>query len=621
MFLGTGLQHGAVFQRNASGVSEHAFSGTAKAAGELFLRVYRKGELVSGFENKCIGCCRKGKLTGLIADLPTGGPYTLEFTIAGSREKAVVKDILVGDLWLLAGQSNMAGSAFMPSLSETSSMVHAFYMDNTWGIAQAPIHDPGRAAAPVHGGNPANRPRSGRGAGPGLPFAVEMYKLTGVPQAVIPCAHGGTSLAQWDPALKKLKGNSLYGAAVEQVKMLGGKVAGLLWYQGCNETGSDEKVQAYKSETKKLFAAFRRDCQNPALPIVLVQLGSFVTERDLTDHAGYRWLAVRNDQYQLGLQLKNCTCVPAIDLELDDCIHLSNRAVAVLGKRMAEAMLYLRGEKSVMPQIKVKNIKVKMCKVTANAIYTVEFSNTVGNLTSGSLPCGFGLANEAGELICEAVNTRLQGNKATFTTRVPFMTAVAKKYQVCYGGSLQPHCNITDEGGRSLPCFISKVNYAAGKVSNLLSGALISEAVFGNDELEGFRLPAAEDLAKLKFTAASGKSFFVPCPREAGELNKAAKIYYYKFAAEVAADCTVKIMFGADANFVLYCDGKEIMHKQTSNPVILDEFQQKMELTAGTHQFFCAFSSNRGNGWGICCRFSAEKKQYLPEFCSTDQII
>ncbi len=621
MFLEIGIQNGAVFQRNSDNVSVRSVAGTARTDGELLLRTVCDGKVLAGFDNVVIGKSRNGKLSGMISGLPAGGPYTLEFAIAGSREKTVVKDILVGDLWLLAGQSNMAGSAFMPSLSETSSMVHAFYMDNTWGIAQAPIHDPGRAAAPVHGGNPANPPRRGRGAGPGLPFAVEMYKKTGVPQALIPCAHGGTGLEQWDPALKKLKGGSLYGAAIERLKMLGGKVAGLLWYQGCNETGSDEKVQAYKAKTKKLFAAFRRDCKNPALPIVLAQLGSFVTERDLTDHAGYRWLAVRNDQYQLGLQLKNCACVPAIDLELDDCIHLSNRAVAVLGKRMAEAMQYLRGEKSVLPQIKVKNIKVKMCEVTANAIYTVEFSNTVGNLIAGSLPCGFGLAKESGELICEAVNTRLQGNKAIFSTRIPHMTAVAEKCLVCYGGSLQPHCNITDEGGRSLPCFISKVNYAVGNVSNLLSGALISEAVFGNDELESFKLPAAEDLARLKFTAASGKSFFVPCPREPGKIDKTQKVYYYKFAVQVAEDCTVKIMFGADADFALYCDGRLVMRKHTGNPVILDEFRQMLDLTAGKHQFFCIFSSNRGNGWGICCRFAAAKKQLLPEFCSTDQII
>ena len=621
MYLETGIQHSAVFQRNAYNVSERSIAGTARNDGDLLLRVFSGGNILAGFDKTVIGKSIKGKISGTINGLPTGGPYTLEFSIAGNKERLTVKDILVGDIWVLAGQSNMAGYAFLPSKSETSPMVHAFYMDNTWGVAQTPIHDTGRAAAPVHGGNPVNPVKTQRGAEPGLPFAVEMYKYSGVPQAVIPCAHGGTSLNQWSPALKKLKGNSLYGAAIERVKMLGGKVAGLLWYQGCNDTGSDETVAAYKEKTHKLFKAFRKDCQNLSMPIVLVQLGSFVSEKDYNAHAAYRWLSVRHDQYILGQTMKNCACVPAIDLELDDHIHLSNNAVVILGKRMAQAMRYLTGDKTCLPPIAVKNIKLSMSKQLATAVFTVEFDNVAGKLVSGGLPCGFAVTNDKKEVVCEATNIRLHNNKATCLTRIPFLTALANEYEFCYGGALQPHCNITDEQGRSLPCFVRKVKYSSGNVSQLLGNALVSDAVYINADLANFKLPTAEESAKLKFKPAVVSGFFVAVPREAGELNKKEKIYYYKFAAEVEQSGDYNVMFGADADFALFCDGKEIMRKNTSNPVIIDEFQEKIHLTAGRHDFCCVFSSNCGNGWGICCRLASIGKNRPPVFLTNDKLI
>ena len=621
MYLGIGIQNGAVFQRNADNVSAHIIAGTAAHDGDLLLRAFSGSSVVDGFDHTVIGKCCGGKLSGAVNGLPVGGPYTLEFSIAGTAEKLIFKNILVGDIWILAGQSNMAGYGFLPSKSEVSDMVHAFYMDNTWGVAQVPVHDTGRAAAPVHGGNPANPAKSQRGAEPGLPFAVEMYKNTGIPQAVIPCAHGGTTLDQWSPALKKLKGGSLYGAAIERVKMLGGKVAGLLWYQGCSDTGNDEKVALYKEKTSKLFKAFRRDCQYPDMPIVLVQLAGLVVEPRSAEQASFRWLAVRNDQYHLAQSMKNCACVPAIDLELDDHIHLSNNAVVVLGKRLAHAMLNLRGAENFLPQIKVKSVKVGMCKVLATAVFTVEFDNVAGFLTAGSLPCGFAVVDKNKEIVCEITNTSLQGNKVVCRSRVPFLTALANEYDFCYGGALQPHCNIVDGAGRSLPCFVWSVKYVSRKVSQLLRSALVSEAVYGGEELNKFKPLTAEEAAKLKFAPASVGGFFVAVPREAGELNKKSKIYYYKFAADVKESGEYRIMFGADADFALFCDGREVMRKHTSNPVILDEFKEKVYLDAGVHEFCCVFSSNCGNGWGICCRVVSLGKQPPLEFLSTDKLV
>jgi hypothetical protein len=81
------------------------------------------------------------------------------------------------------------------------------------------------------------------------------------------------------------------------------------------------------------------------------------------------------------------------------------------------------------------------------------------------------------------------------------------------------------------------------------------------------------------------------------------------------------MMFGSDANFAVFCDGKEVMRQHTGNPVVLDEFKEKLHLTAGRHDFCCVFSSNCGNGWGICCRFTSTGKNKPPVFLTTSELM
>ena len=603
------LMDHAVLQRTANNISDHPVAGVCRTAGKLFATVYNStGEIQDGFCRREIGSAANGKLQGTLAGIPTGGPYKVELAIGDGREKKIFKDILVGDLWLLAGQSNMADSGFMPSYSKPDPMVHAFYMTDKWDIAADPLHDTFHAVAPVHGGSPDNPPvKRLRGTGPGLPFALKMYRTTGIPQGVIALAHGGTSLAQWDPAKKKLKGRSLYGAFYERLQWLGGKVAGLLWYQGCNDLVTDENSAAYERLTRRLFAAFRRDCRDPELPIIFVQLGPFIYKYGdaLEQH---RWMQVRDAQYRIGRTLKNAVCVPAIDLELDDTIHLSNRAVTVLGSRLADAALALR-EKGVSDQIYVKKVTYRNEKLLNTAKVRVEFGNVQGTLSSnGSLPQGFSLVDKHGRELAKAINARIDGNAVEVMTSAPYLI-FSDFYRIAFGAGTYPAANITDAAGRSLPCFMQGAIRRKGNLSVVLHEALRSEAVYTDERLEALRIPE-----NLKWHPAVFNLFYLPCFREAGELDHAAKVYCYKFKVKAAEDMDTDLLMGADAPFVLYCDGQEFCRQQAGNPIVLDEFAYPCHLSTGEHEFICVFSSNSGLGWGICCRFRSRKKGVLPEF-------
>jgi len=143
-------------------------------------------------------------------------PYRVEFRVGGKDVAFALHNILVGDLWVLAGQSNMEGVGDLVDVEPPNELVHNFDMADRWMVAEEPLHTLVSATDRVHWRlNDQKQPERyegdklrkftaerKKGAGMGLPFAVEMVKRTGVPIGLLSCAHGGTSMDQWDPRSK-----------------------------------------------------------------------------------------------------------------------------------------------------------------------------------------------------------------------------------------------------------------------------------------------------------------------------------------------------------------------------------------------------------------------------------
>ena len=129
----TGLFDHMVVQRNSRNVSDALFTGTANAAGKVLARVTRGGRVLTGYAAKAVGTARGGKFEGRLSGLPVGGPYEITLTIPGNvPETLTVSDLLVGDVWLLGGQSNMEGCGFRKDRAKPHPLVREFYMTDEW---------------------------------------------------------------------------------------------------------------------------------------------------------------------------------------------------------------------------------------------------------------------------------------------------------------------------------------------------------------------------------------------------------------------------------------------------------------------------------------------------------
>jgi sialate O-acetylesterase len=445
MNLTSGLFDHMVLQRTRRNVCNQTITGTCRGTGPVSGRVTRNGRAVRGFAATPVGTARRGRFTARLKGLPVGGPYDITLTV--NNGSVTVRDVLVGDVWVLAGQSNMEGIGLTRDALAPVEPVRAFYMDNRWDVAKDPLHDLPHAAAPVHAEIGCGGRSPKKGVGPGVAFGQELQARTGIPQGLIASAHGGTSMAQWDPRLKRRGDHSLYGATINRVRMNGGRVAGIFWYQGCSDANRGV-ADVYTRRMKALMRSFRRDFGDARLPVVIVQIGRF-SNGDAEHDA---WMSIREQQRLMPRAIDRLLMVPAIDLGLDDLIHISGRDQHRIGRRAAEAMQVLRrGRKGGRPPIELRGIRLAQCPINGTVDVIISFTNVVDKLVAAGRPWGFAVTDGRRDLDC-IYDVQLRGSKAIVKTALPSPLDQSNIY-LCYGYRTNPYCNITDSEDRAVPAF------------------------------------------------------------------------------------------------------------------------------------------------------------------------
>jgi hypothetical protein len=223
-------------------------------------------------------------------------------------------------IYLLMGQSNMAGrDRRQLDRQTTSPRVLAMTPEGQWYEAKDPLHQKDGRTEP--------------GAGPGIPFALGLLKAESpdVTVGLVPCAVGGTPLKRW------VKGGDLYARALERAR-LAGTIAGMIWLQG--ETDSDQQpwAERYEKSLAGMIASLRADLDQPSLPIVVGQIGEFLS---LEKHPYVD--TVRAAIRQVAATVPHTGYADSAGLgDLGDRLHYSADAQREMGARFAAAMLTLK---------------------------------------------------------------------------------------------------------------------------------------------------------------------------------------------------------------------------------------------------------------------------------------
>jgi sialate O-acetylesterase len=388
-------------------------------------------------------------------------------TASGSQENVEVGSHpcpIKAELWVLAGQSNMqAWGRLKEPLKLDPRRIMNFRMNNQWDEPFEPIHWNAEAADSVHkallfklGLSPeqyakerASRPIVAGGVDVGVAFARHIVENTDVNVSLIPCAMGGIAIEEWDPARKREGPASLYGSMYDRIQMVGGRIAGILWYQGESDAYPNA-APYYEKRFLDLIDAIRRNTNEPDLPFIYVQIGRYF----YPDRAnGKWWEAIRETQRRVAGERRNVYMVSAVDAELGDGIHLSAQGQEQVGRRLAEvALTEVYHKPGHGTPIALKSIEVIGGETPTPEIH-VKFSGVTGRLKAEGRPADFELRSDDPPKRSPVIyRTDLDpDDPAGLIPRVN--GAITGPTKLLYGSGMTPYMNLVDEANMALPAF------------------------------------------------------------------------------------------------------------------------------------------------------------------------
>jgi len=304
-----GIQPYQVFQRQGK-IGEIAFR--AKGAGKLTADLVRTGE------DKVL-LHREWELTSAepaalsIPDVPVGGEYTLRFKLG--EQHGEYRHLLVGDLWIIGGQSNAVGVSYKPE--PPSPAVH-YYKGGKWGQGADPLF-PAWFPLPPGEAYVAAWRRAGQ----------RYYEQTGVPVGMMGWAFGGVPMSRfWDAEIKEMPDFQ------KLVPEHGRGATTFMFYQGESDA-NPQGIPVYKDRLTKMAKTIRRYADNPEMIVLIVQL-SFVTEPPGKESPYVGRL--RETQRQVCAEDPRAILIPALPYAHCDTVHLTREGYFALGDRIGECM-------------------------------------------------------------------------------------------------------------------------------------------------------------------------------------------------------------------------------------------------------------------------------------------
>jgi sialate O-acetylesterase len=285
----------------------------------------------------------KGNWSVVVKTASAGGPFTISVS---QQNKIVLQDVLLGEVWLCSGQSNMdmpvKGYNNLPITNSMDILMEApdpmlrlFKVDRkyattpetnvkgTWQLADA-----GSAAS---------------FSAVGYQFASYLRKQLGVPVGMIQSTWGGSPIEAWmdrqlvgDVLKDRIVENKAISKAVHQTPgnlfngmispLVGYNIAGVIWYQGEQNRHNHGD---YLVLQHAMVNSWRTKWNIGDWPFYLVQLAPM----KYAAHEAYKVPLLREAQLKLPDTLNNAGVAVIIDAGEEKNIHPANKTVA--SKRLA----------------------------------------------------------------------------------------------------------------------------------------------------------------------------------------------------------------------------------------------------------------------------------------------
>ena len=346
--------NGMVFQRNkpidiTGELSNIAYSNIdwSKLSATLSMDdKQHSGSVVSSHE---------AKFTIRIPKVPANQhPYKLTLQYQGKLLKTLAR-VYVGDVFVAAGQSNMEvnyrqyynsknakvdpndspqGVFKYKDLPETidDPNVHFVVAKQDAQSSQFPVADENKSSW-----SEATKENSIRLSYLAQFFTRELRATSpNIPIGIIQTAWGGTAIS------RHVRGGDIYKNHIAPLQ--GFHIAGVLWYQGCNDAANNATALAYESQFTALINQYRKVFDDASLPFLYVQLARW-DDNQYTQIVRQAQLSTL-DNPNLNT-VKNVAMTVSIDTDKGTAETIHPLGKEILAKRMADQWQAMRSKKAV----------------------------------------------------------------------------------------------------------------------------------------------------------------------------------------------------------------------------------------------------------------------------------
>ena len=467
---------------------------------------------------------------------PEASYKTHTITIKAGKEEKTLANILFGEVWLCAGQSNMEWAVrrdpeMKSCIKEEKNPYIRLYCTGRISAATPQTEVPAQKKFRAQWES-CTAKSIARFSAVGYAFGKELQEALNVPVGLIDASYGGTPIEGWlsaeylqnNPKLAAIAAKSknkrwrkkishLHNANIYPIRHT--TIAGVIWYQGC----SNVNYGGYGQMLNGLIKSWREEFRNPEMPFYIVEIAPHT-------YQGIRGALLREVQYRTAKRNTNCEIVGTNDQnQIPGDIHPPKKGE--VAHRLAQVALGAHYGKTTA---EFRSPAYKSMVVEGNSI-RVSFDNVPTSLVQkgegriNGFQLGVKDPNNEKKLIFSVAEAKIEGNTIVVSAE-GVVNPVSVRY--CFNEDMG---NVFSAEGLPLLAFRSDKNrslsarpYIAkpSEIGVKFEGVGYTRSKFEKDAQlwAGTSFVLSDELPK----EFEGFELLVPTPVEKGELSVGGRV-------------------------------------------------------------------------------------------------